>query len=328
MTNRSLLDALRIMTGDEGLVIRNDQPLRGKTTTVDVKDAPIDHVLDQILIPHQIPWYRAEDGAYVINDPQRRYRPRASATALRPSGATPYPSLGALGSRKVTVHRDNVEAMDALGEMLQSADASYVIGGEPGRGRRVSVHFNDTPLEDALAAVSEAAGLRYHLRGNVIVFSSAMLNPYYSTLPATPSTGNYRISTTNPDSRIRFPGPHANGTVLFYESKLRESAGDEKRARLYLQNMTVQDLLGRLDPAPIALTAPDTWATLEFVGKEPQPVLKLEGPVRGRSLDVRGKPESVDQFIRAAGALDLKSSSPGAPRRPAGKTPTQRRSVR
>lgn len=236
-------------------------------------------------------------------------------TSARPS----FPSLGEAGQRKVTLHQENADAMEILTGLLRMGKASYLIGGEARPGRKISIHFNETPLEDALSAVAEAAGIRYRLHGDVILLSSDPGQVLYVSGPNTAPTLAWHYNNRLSGGESGYPtAPSAD---LRLHSRVRtpsiDVAAATKSLRLQMENLTVGELIPRLGKSASPLDEPSAWMYLKRSGGKPVPTLRLTGPKDGRVLMIHGEPDNVDQFADEVRALDRKPSKPA----PKGKAP-------
>lgn len=99
--------------------------------------------------------------------------------------------LGPLGKQPVSLQTDRADPWDAILNLLRNAGVNYVIGGEAMGGRKITARFQDVPLEEALDALADAAGLNYTTRRGIIILSASEPRalPVYS--PFGGSTGRY-----------------------------------------------------------------------------------------------------------------------------------------
>jgi type II secretory pathway component GspD/PulD (secretin) len=116
LQSASLIDALRSLTQDAEIVIANEEGLKDKTVSISLKDKPIEEALNKLLSPNNIPWYRAEDGTYIIN----AARPASAAPSTPSSVLAPAPDLPLSRQFMVTEkielrHISPDEALAALG---------------------------------------------------------------------------------------------------------------------------------------------------------------------------------------------------------------------
>jgi hypothetical protein len=254
-----------------------------------------------------------------------------------------------VGRRKVTFHRDAVDAMEALTGLLKAANASYVIGEGAQRGRKVSVHFNDTPLEDGLGAVAEAAGLTYHLRGNVIIFSQNPASVFFSSRPGDVFPTAVPVFKT--DNRFNggkgafaFPGSDSTAFKIYTDGVPGLKGSKEpfllngpdlkvytdrgvllkpgvenrntvrKRVRIQLQNVTVGNALKRMKKfARAEGKGQGVWIDRE--SETTARGVQVDGDPSGRTLDIEGEPGAVDAFVKAVQDLDRTGRNPKEERR-------------
>jgi hypothetical protein len=87
------------------------------------------------------------------------------------------PDLGDLGRRAVTFRSEKGDAAQVVQDLLKKAGASYVIAGDIAKGRPITCNFNNTPLQDALGAIMDAAGLDYRVRDNILILTPRMAFP-------------------------------------------------------------------------------------------------------------------------------------------------------
>ncbi|MGQ9525915.1 MAG: secretin and TonB N-terminal domain-containing protein [Armatimonadota bacterium] len=126
-------------------------------------------------------------------------RPSAVEPPVRPS----RPQLGEIGKKLVSLDVSRTEAAEAILNLLSAAGANYVIGGEVPTGRKVSAKLKNVPLQEALDALAEAAGLTYTLSGRVIILRPQRLSgmpPLLQIQPPAPPGGV-------PTSPKRIPRP-------------------------------------------------------------------------------------------------------------------------
>jgi len=117
--------AISLLTQQAEVVIANNKDLMDKTVTVNLKEKPIEDALDILLTPNNIPWYRKEDGTYVINATRPETKPETNDSAPPTESAhspvlPPPPDLTPVGQYLVTEkielqHLSPEQAMIALG---------------------------------------------------------------------------------------------------------------------------------------------------------------------------------------------------------------------
>ncbi len=113
-----LTQALDLLMGKANMVIVDNAGLREKTVTVNLTDQPVEMALGKILDPNHVPWYRADDGTFMIN--ATRPGPVASVTNLPVGLIPPAPSPVAFATYRVTekielYHISPQEALANLG---------------------------------------------------------------------------------------------------------------------------------------------------------------------------------------------------------------------
>jgi type II secretory pathway component GspD/PulD (secretin) len=114
-----LTTAINFLTQQADVVIANNDGLKDKTVTVNLKDKPIEEALDQILKSNGIPWYRDDDGTYVIN--ARRPAPKTASpapdkTELLPAPPAPAPVGRFVVTEKIElIHISPDQALAGLG---------------------------------------------------------------------------------------------------------------------------------------------------------------------------------------------------------------------
>lgn len=181
-------------------------------------------------------------------------RPDGHTTELRlnkppaPPQSVPLarPSLGEIGKKPVSLDVTRTEAAEAVLNLLSAAGASYVIGGDVPTGRKVTAKLKNVPLEEALDALAEAAGLTYEIKGRVIILRPVGMVvgfglPLTTLKPPTPP----RAPSTKDVPQMRAPSPPMPPVPPKPETK----AGVEKSktsARIELRHVSPTELLKRL----------------------------------------------------------------------------------
>jgi type II secretory pathway component GspD/PulD (secretin) len=205
-----------------------------------------------------------------------------------PSAAPSRPSIGEAGRRKVTMDLTNVEVGRAL-QALSDSGASYVIEGDIPSDRRVTLHLKDVPLDDAVAAVADAAGLAYSVRGNVVVFRQdefhRALDPLLRTLPAPPKPP---IDKPNGE-------PSANPTAAPSQD------GSTLTQFFALRYVRAQDLLRSLG----VRAQPDQAVTGEELRHLPKGIQMATALGSSNQLLVVGTPESVRELGHLIQGIDV-----------------------
>ncbi|MBW3623102.1 MAG: hypothetical protein KY468_06780 [Armatimonadetes bacterium] len=125
--------------------------------------------------------------------------------------------LGAVGQQKISLETDRTEPWDAILNLLRSSGVNYVIGGEALGGRKITARFRDVPLEEALDALADAAGLNYKLQRGIIILTASEPMALYSlrTSTAPAATGGMIPPALPPTSVEAFPVRPAPGETPF-----------------------------------------------------------------------------------------------------------------
>jgi general secretion pathway protein D len=115
-----LTTAINFLTQQADVVIANNDGLKDKTVTVNLKDKPIEQALDQILTTNGVPWYRDDDGTYVINAsrpaPKESSAASSGATGILPAPPAPAPAGRFVVTEKIELtHASPDEMMQMLG---------------------------------------------------------------------------------------------------------------------------------------------------------------------------------------------------------------------
>jgi hypothetical protein len=117
-----LTQAINFLTQQADVVIANNDGLKNKTVTVNLKDKPIEQALDQILTPNNIPWYRDDDGTYMIN----ASRPAKAATPPAEETGNILPAAPEVAPAKRFVVTEKIDLIH-----ISPEDALYMLGLTP-----------------------------------------------------------------------------------------------------------------------------------------------------------------------------------------------------
>jgi type II secretory pathway component GspD/PulD (secretin) len=115
-----LTTAINFLTQQADVVIANNDGLKNKTVTVNLKDKPIEQALDQLLTPNGIPWYRDDDGTYMINAtrpaPKVDATPAENTASILPAAPEPAPAKRFVVTEKIDlIHISPEDALSQLG---------------------------------------------------------------------------------------------------------------------------------------------------------------------------------------------------------------------
>lgn len=172
------------------------------------------------------------------------------------------PNLGEIGKKPVSLDVTRTEAAEAVLNLLSAAGASYVIGRDVPTGRKVTAKLKNVPLEEALEALAEAAGLTYTIRGRVIILRPAgVVSLPMAEIPP------IQLQPMKPAPKA--PGPPS-------PFKLEPKAEAEKSrtsARIELRHVSPTEILKRLGvqaaPEPILLGRPERQDSRSEAGQVP-----------------------------------------------------------
>jgi len=112
--------AINFLIQQADVMIANNDGLKNKTVTVNLKDKPMEQALDQLLTPNNIPWYRDDDGTYVINATRpasKAASPSAEESSnILPAAPEPAPAKRFVVTEKIDlIHISPEDALFLLG---------------------------------------------------------------------------------------------------------------------------------------------------------------------------------------------------------------------
>jgi len=218
------------------------------------------------------------------------------------------PDLGEIGKRPVSLDVTRTEAAEAILNLLSAAGANYVIGGDVPTGRKVTAKLKNVPLEEALDALAEAAGLTFGIRGRIIILRPAGwvgVGPPYVALevPKPPQPPAVRPQPPKAPAPPSPPKP--------------ESRADAERSRastrIELRYVSPTEVIRRLGTQAMPESVSASRAEQVFGGAPRQgrsgPVLPqgldlLTADEPGNAIIASGSEEAVRQVEQMLRALD------------------------
>ncbi|MGC8835084.1 MAG: secretin N-terminal domain-containing protein, partial [Armatimonadota bacterium] len=204
------------------------------------------------------------------------------------------PSLGEIGKKPVTLEIDRTDASEAIMNLLEAVGASYVVGGDIPAGRRITARFRNVPLQDALDALAEAAGLSYSLKGNVIVLRATG----FLSVTTTPPLGIGPPMSLPPTPPAK---PKLNQPKPQPQTKPQSKPGaGQKSSSLSEKSSTTSFIALSHTSAPEVLQRLSTQSTklppgLEVVAAAPD----------GNAVVARGTRDALQELRKAIAALDV-----------------------